>query len=637
MWRNKRVPTFLLGMILLTACGDGSPAGPDPNEVASLQIASIDPAGGTLIPGEQLQLEATALSRDGTVVEAEIDWESRAPAVASVSGSGLVRGIASGEAWIVASTSSGIRDSVLIRVVPPPAAACEPSAATTFAVGEVMQFAGVAAGSLCLGPGEYVAIPFYSTQASSARLALAVGASGITDIAGPPSPARVPSVAADVPIRLPDSEWERRLREREILELSGLIQELHGARPQRVAFSPVLDVPQLGELLTFNTSADCTDTSNRTARVMAISDRAIIAADTLNPAGGLSMAEYASVAETVDTLIYPVDVANFGEPADIDANSRMIILYTGAVNERTEADSKSFVGGFFWSGDLFPKVQCAGSNFAEMFYMLAADPNGSLGNKFSREFVVRTTLNTVGHELQHLINASRRLHVNNASSFETVWLGEALSHIAEELLFYRLSGYEPRKNLGGAEVGASQRTRDAANTFLVSNLSRYRSYLENPDTVSLIGADALPTRGAGWAFLRYAADRQGGSDQQFFHSLANSTEIGLANLQQVIGEPALEWMQDWTVSVYADDAVPGAPSTYQQPSWDFRALLPLIGQGFPLRVTPLRNGTHTFSIRAGGSVFVRFAVPSGGAGELVWTSADAVPPPELRLSMQRTK
>jgi hypothetical protein len=112
-----------------------------------------------------------------------------------------------------------------------------------------------------------------------------------------------------------------------------------------------------------------------------------VLADTTNPSGGFSTADYQRFAARFDTLVYPLDVTNFGAPADIDKNSKVVLLFTGAVNALTPPKSTSYVGGFFFGRDLFPTDStaefgegCAGSNYAEMFYLLTPDPTGSINN-----------------------------------------------------------------------------------------------------------------------------------------------------------------------------------------------------------------------------------------------------------------
>src|SRR5205807_2203657 len=102
--------------------------------------------------------------------------------------------------------------------------------------------------------------------------------------------------------------------------------------------------------------------------------------------------------------------------------------YTRAVNELTPAGSSGVIEGFFNPRDLFPTAGnatiqgCSGSNFAEMFYLIVPDPNGTInGNKRSNDQVQRFTIGTTAHEYQHLINAARRIYINNADDFEEVW------------------------------------------------------------------------------------------------------------------------------------------------------------------------------------------------------------------------
>ena len=190
--------------------------------------------------------------------------------------------------------------------------------------------------------------------------------------------------------------------------------------------------------------------SGRTARVAAVSSSAIVVADTANPTGGFTDAEYTSFATTFDTLINALDVSNFGQPTDIDKNGKIIILFTKDVNLLTPRGSAGVIGGFFFERDLFPLSDtgvfggCAGSNFAEMFYVLVPDPNHVYGDARSKQKVLDLTPGTLAHEYQHLINAGRRMYVNLPfNDFEEVWLNEGLSHMAEELLYYRVSGNAP--------------------------------------------------------------------------------------------------------------------------------------------------------------------------------------------------
>jgi hypothetical protein len=275
----------------------------------------------------------------------------------------------------------------------------------------------------------------------------------------------------------------------------------------------------VGDLVKVNVNGEdaCTNPTYHVARVEAIGDKAMILADTLNPPNGFTPAQYQSYAAKFDTLIYPLDEGAFGAPTDIDKNGRVGIIFTRAVNELTPANANSYVGGFTYSRDLFPVVAndraeaCAASNQGEFFYALAPDPTGVVnGNKRSTAFVDSATVPVLAHELQHLINASRRLYVNTTTEeFEDKWLDEGLAHIAEELLFYRESGTAPRSNLDVAAIQARAKIVRAFNSDMIGNTSRYHSYLVATSTNSpYAGNDSLSTRGAAWNWLRYLADQK---------------------------------------------------------------------------------------------------------------------------------
>jgi hypothetical protein len=277
----------------------------------------------------------------------------------------------------------------------------------------------------------------------------------------------------------------------------------------------------LGDVVTVNVNGQdaCTNPIYHGARVVAIGTYALILNDTLNPSG-FTTADFQRVAARFDTLVYPLDVDNFGAPTDIDKNGHIAILFTRAVNELTPARSTQYTGGFAFSRDLFPKVgtarasACAASNQGEYFYLLTPDPAGTInGNVRTTGFVDSVSTAVLAHEFQHLINASRRLYINSAGAFEEKWLDEGLAHIAEELLFYRSSGLTPRLNIDINRVRATSTAKNAYNLAMASNGGRYRTYLQAPATSSPYAADdSLTTRGAVWSLLRYSVDRLNATD-----------------------------------------------------------------------------------------------------------------------------
>jgi len=390
----------------------------------------------------------------------------------------------------------------------------------------------------------------------------------------------------------------------------------------------------------------------RTATVRAVSARAVIVADNANPTGGFEDPDYAQIAAEFDNAVYPLLIQNFGTPTDIDASGgRVVIFYTRAVNELTPPGSQSVVGGFFHPRDLFPRLgpdpngtddDCPTSNEAEMFYMLVPDPNGEVnGNVRTKESVRRGTVGIIAHEFQHLINASRRIYVNNAEDFEEVWLNEGLSHIAEELMFYHASGLQPRQNITVNTLRSSSTILAAVNAYQVSNFRRLIEYLENPEGNSpYANNDELATRGATWQLLRYAADRSTTTQQTIWFNLVNSRTAGIPNFTAVFGVQFIPLVRDWAIAQYTDDAVSTA-ATLQHPSWHYRSILPALLDPpvYPLRTRTLGGGTAvSFTLRGGSAAYLRFAVAGSTTARISAAgSAGAPVSPAVSVTVVRTK
>jgi hypothetical protein len=393
--------------------------------------------------------------------------------------------------------------------------------------------------------------------------------------------------------------------------------------------------------------------------VAAVGTRSIIVADNENPSGGYSDTEYANIAATFDTLIYPLDTTAFGAPTNVSGNGKVMLFFTRSVNALTPNSTNSYtIGGFFFARDLYPKTarnglaSCPSSNEAEMFYLLVPDPNGTVNNnKRTKDEVTTLNLGTIAHEFQHLINAGRRLYVNTtAVSSEETWLDEGLAHTAEELLFYKMSGFTSRQNIGFSQVAVAV---SPFNNYASQNFARFYLYLINPEITSPYAPnDSLSTRGASWNFLRFAAGRQGASGEaNFYRSLVNSTTAGRTNLANVLGGNAAmsDYLRDWTVSLIADDFSVAETALLDQryitPSWNFRSIFPnlRITSSNPLGVYPINartmqsGTTQRITLAGGTSSYVRFGIQSGKSAILNLASNGNALPTTLRYAVVRLR
>jgi uncharacterized protein YjdB len=112
VWRRRRFPSLFaaLAMVAVVAACDGSTD--DDGDVANL---SVNPTSPTLNIGQVQQMVATATTSGGRIIDAETEWSTSAPGVATVSGEGLVTGVGGGTATISA-TVGGLTEDVTVTV-----------------------------------------------------------------------------------------------------------------------------------------------------------------------------------------------------------------------------------------------------------------------------------------------------------------------------------------------------------------------------------------------------------------------------------------------------------------------------------------------------------------------------------------
>jgi hypothetical protein len=635
-------------VLLLAACGDGGTGTSIP---ATL---TLSPDSLTLQVDQDEALTATYDDPRGPVTPV-VAWQSTNTAVATVSGTGTVHGVAPGTAMIIAVARQAA-DTATVTVVSPASAACG-TAGLSLALGEVRTMAAADAGLVCLKGGAGSEYTVVVTDTGSTPASLNVAAAGTRSPVGPPNPDLIPTTSGALLTRglAPRRTFGYDARLRELghqLAREHLAAARAGGPRRSLVPGARLDV-SVGDAMTFKVDT-ATESGHGCARpaemhtgtVVAMGAHSIIVADNANPSGGLTAAQYQQVAGTFDNQIWASDTENFGAPVDIDNNGKVILFYTLAVNQLTKPDSadQGYVGGYFFPGDVFPVGDCSTGNQAEMFYLLAPDPNGEVNNnKFSADLVIQSTEGTVAHEFEHLINTERRIYVNDATDLEDTWLDEGLAHIAEELLFYRVSGLGPRQNIDVAKLRSTDVILNAVNNFQIANLGRTISYLEDTQANGPFELDDdLETRGAIWQFLRYAVDRKNGTDRDSWFALVNSTTTGLANLRTALGIDPGAWLADFTTAQYTDDwGIVGVDARYTFPSWNFRSVLPAINDNvYPLETRPLPDG-RTLALKLtndGGAAYLRVGVGAGGTGSIGITSSsgDAIPS-RVTVTVIRTK
>lgn len=525
---------------------------------------------------------------------------------------------------------------------------------------------------------------------------------------GPESGAGEPTAAVS-PIRLDEpatsfldlspeeiaSSWEIRLRTSARREL-----RRRGARPARVRGGPgggarrrlpaaAAAAPEEGDTARFfvpirsDLSISCSDTTSVvTAVARAVSPQVVIYEDTAAPSPGFDDADWTQLRDEFADVVLPVDTAYFGSPVDIDGNGRIIALFTPEVNKLTPAGSEGFIGGFFLPTDLADSGDeegdgtaaggtCSASNEAELVYLAVADPDEEFGSRPNRAEAIRSARSVMAHEVEHLLSAEERIFKRDLgpnedpfADLESVWLGEGLAHLAEELAGLKFNGLRERENLDFADVAGSERKTEGFNAFHINNFGRGRRFMINPArTVALAQEDpgdveSLEMRGFGWLFVRWLGDHEGpegssgplsGSDEQkLFRELSRGgpeAATGVDNVLRAVesvGGTATSWaslLADFAAALALDDDVSGVPERNTYLTWNLRDVYAGLNrelpnpfeEEYPLRVTEsgFENAAFDFDVRSSAEAYFELGADGGSpplSVELTGANGGPVPP-----------
>jgi hypothetical protein len=634
-----------LGALLLFAACKGSETEP---LVTTTVTVSASPA--QISVNGTSQASAVPKDQNGNPIAGKtVAWTSLTPAIASVDATGLVRGLAAGTATIQA-TVDGVAGTTNIAVIAPVFTCTAGPTIVDVAVGEVRVLSSQASGGCAkvsavgaVERGDYVIIAASLSGGIADVLSTFILKSDDGEIVPTNSVQTSSSILAQVLAPSASAEqlgsvqlsFERKLRRMERAQLD--IRAAHAGYLARrlnrdLRYSVTSTIPAVGDKTTFKVpgqTSSCTNFTTITATVQYVSNRAIIYLDDAAPTDGFTATDYQQIADEFDTLIFPTDTSYFGTPLDDDNNGRVIILYTPEVNKLTPAGSSGFVGGFFFAGDLFPSTGqggCAQSNMAELFYLLAPDPNHTINNNTRTVATVRQgTRGTIAHEFQHMINASERIRSPVLQDFEEVWLDEALAHFAEDAVGRAVRGIGEFENADFNRVRAPSFDDYAA--FFFQNFARFQEWLKRPPGLAPISAladSSLGVRGAAWSLLHYTADQYapGGNVKAWTKQLAagldGSTAIyGATNLTRHSGNvPIDSLLAGWLVANYADDTGIPVASKYTYRVYNMRSNQGPITQPvgtYPLSITTITGASFNsggLQVRSGTGSY--FQISRGG-------------------------
>jgi hypothetical protein len=615
--------------VALAGCG-ADPLTPD-KIVASIDIS---PKSAQLYAvGQQVAFTSTVTTEAGTGGEGiPVGYVARDKTLLEVNSLGVAKVLKKGGSTYVVVTAGEKSDSALVDV---PLTTCGSVTPTAMTVGQIVTDVGATGFCATASTGEYTVIAHNNSLVQTGASAVEVTGAGVGTAPIKAGPSFAKAVTPSSYLAMP-TQWRRdvaaemRHRRNEAIAVAPSAAGAaawYAARSKRATRAAAAVV--VGDMMTVNVntagSNGCTDArTDVAARVVAVSNSAIVLADPRNPsASGLSFtdAEYGQFAAMFDSVVNPLNVTTFGAPTDIDNNGRVLLVFTKSINDRTPANADYYIGGLTHSRDLAAKSSCPGSN-------------------------------------QHLINFARRRYIlpGAPQAGEELWLNEGLSHMAEELLYYRRTARTPRIN-SGANAIQNQGAFDLFYDYMLGNFLNYDAYAEATVTSSPFrSGDDITTRGATWSFLRYVADQKFTTDGSIWFNLVNSGESGATNLQNRLGVDAAglrTLLRDFTVAVYADDypyktedgkeLIVVAPAKFTHPSWNMRVIYTGLSSypsfDYPISSSPLKNSEMVpTTISTGGFKLYRFKGLSGVDSFIKVTGASgAALPSGITISVIRTK
>jgi hypothetical protein len=277
----------------------------------------------------------------------------------------------------------------------------------------------------------------------------------------------------------------------------------------------------------------------------------------------------------------------------------VIILISGIINGLPATDptwdGTWYIGGFFSSVDLFSPgglIQNGTTNEAEIFYMLAADPDGDYVDHpqytvtFTRATVAEVNLQTIAHEYQHLISASNRLLIYGAGAVQELWLEEGMSHMAEDL-----------------------------NNMDDSNIGRAGVFLSDPGNTSIEHPEApIAQRGGIFLFLRYLGDRFG---ESIYADILQSTCLGRECIETITGEDFYTTFGDFMATLYLSGRGITSDPKFEFVSIDLNDFTPL---RFNRRV--VGAGAVSGTVKRTSGDFYLFTSSGTSPGEFTFTQSN---------------
>jgi Bacterial Ig-like domain (group 2) len=374
-------------------------------------------------------------------------------------------------------------------------------------------------------------------------------------------------------------QWHAQLLERnmDFLRTNAAAIRAGLSAPRRASASGIsAQVVNVGNITTvkvpnLNATNFCITNTPIGVRTVFVGAHSIIVEDTTTVyAGGPTLAGqmdnyYQQLGQEFESVMYPIEVANFGNPLVMDAQlgglGKVVMVFSPRVNGTAEGS----ILGFVVSCDFAPVTTAPSSNFGEYFY--AAVPTSTALGYFdpgTRDSWMRLMRPTLIHEVKHITAFGERI-AHNLPLEDLSW-EEGMARNAEELYARTFYGTQAKQNTGyAASIGCDVQYANAASPcanrplLMLRHFDALYTYLGAPEIVSMLGrtyATDYTFYASAWSVERWANDIFGTSDSQFLKNWTLSSVTGVANLEAQTGQPWEQSLGEWSLAMYTDQ-MPG--------------------------------------------------------------------------------
>lgn len=427
--------------------------------------------------------------------------------------------------------------------------------------------------------------------------------------------------------------------------------------------------PDEGDLVRFRVpnlagSNLCTSFTPVTARVVAVTEHAVIVEDTASPVAGQMDATHEEMAAEFERLQWDIIRTHYGNPlawdGETDDDGHLYMLYTPQVNG-------SGALAFVFAGDLFTRAECASSDEAELFYAIVPEETGGFASdgRLSVEEWQWQMRATMIHEVKHIASFAER-RARDATTFETAWLEEATAYLSQELYGREVFGYSKDGNVDYRQsIFCELRARQPAQFPECADkplamfgpyffLASYYESVERSTPLGSTGGRDIDWLGAWW-LIRWALDHHRASEASVLSALNQERVLsGVSNLEARLNRDLPDILADWTLALAVDDRAGARPERAELtvPTWNSRDVFAglsrdLGGNGsvfedpFPLatRRLPYRDFRAATANMPGGTamIFELTGSPGTALSFEVTSTGGGAPPPQLGISLFRAK